>query len=337
MLEARRSDCEEDIERLRSQEPNARQRQNRESYQRAGAGMSGGEGEALLQIRGLRKTFTVDSTGRGHGQVGGVGAEGGGRIVAVDDMHLDLYPGQIFALLGHNGAGKSTTISMLTGLLTPTRGDAVVLGQYLVSRDMQDIFGMMGVCAQDNRLVPDLTVLEHLHLFDAIKGNQRPQPHSPGTEGVEETGLALVTQLGLGDKLHCRAKRLSGGQQRKLCLALALLGDSPICYLDEPTSGMDPFSRRATWEVLRRQARQGRCIILTTHFMDEGTEQSQPNHLRQPQQIKINQSPCHSLQRTSWATASPSCTRDRYNAAAPPSSSKTGNPPAHSPRPNYRI
>jgi len=181
---------------------------------------------------------------------------------AVKGINLDMYEGQILALLGHNGAGKTTTINMLTGMLPPTSGDAVVQGYNIVG-DMPMIRQNLGVCPQHNILYDRLTVTEHLYLFARIKGLARSE--IPGR--VEE----IVEQVGLTEKVNTFSMNLSGGMKRKLSVGIALIGGSSTVILDEPTSGMDPYSRRSTWEMLK-QAKEGRVLVLTTHFMDEADQ-----------------------------------------------------------------
>lgn len=192
-----------------------------------------------VSIRHLKKTF--------------------GDFNAVDDLDLDIFEGQIFALLGHNGAGKSTTINMLTGLLSVSSGSALISGKD-VATDMMSIRRNIGVCPQHDVLYNDLTVKEHFLLFAALRGIE------PSEVRVEIR--QKIIDVGLTEKLNTLAGSLSGGQKRKLSVALALLGNSKVVFLDEPTSGMDPYSRRATWDLLRKN-RKGRAIVLTTHFMDE--------------------------------------------------------------------
>ncbi|ETI57358.1 hypothetical protein F443_00336, partial [Phytophthora nicotianae P1569] len=197
-----------------------------------------------LQIQGLRKEFPSDD---------------GGVKVAVHGLNLTLYAGQISALLGHNGAGKTTTISMLTGLIPPTSGDATLYGRS-VQADFNELRQIMGICPQHDVLFNELTVEEHLLLFGTMK-------HIPFTSLKEEVER-MIREVGLVEKRKVAARNLSGGQKRKLSVALAFMGDSKLVFLDEPTSGMDPYSRRFTWNLLQRN-RDDRVIVLTTHFMDE--------------------------------------------------------------------
>jgi len=183
-------------------------------------------------------------------------------FIAVKDMNLDLYSGQILALLGHNGAGKTTTINMMTGMIAPTSGDALVYGSS-IRDNMSAVRQILGVCPQHDILFGLLTVREHLELFAAIKGVPK--------EDTERQINEMIEQVGLTEKVNDKSAALSGGMQRKLSVGIALLGDSKIVFLDEPTSGMDPYSRRATWDLLKKK-KEGRVIILTTHFMDEADQ-----------------------------------------------------------------
>eukprot|EP01083_Nonionella_stella_P227102 806033_1 len=178
---------------------------------------------------------------------------------AVDELSLKMYPGQITALLGHNGAGKTTTINMLSGLLEPSSGECYVNG-YRVKSEMQQIRESMGVCPQFNVLFADLTVFEHLKLYAVLKGVEPCL--------VAPMALQLVEDVGLAQKRDALARSLTGGMKRKLQVAIAVIGPSKIIFLDEPTSGMDPYSRHFTWDLLKRY-KKGRTIILTSHFMDE--------------------------------------------------------------------
>jgi len=177
------------------------------------------------------------------------------KAPAVNGLNVSMYDSEITCLLGHNGAGKSTTISILTGLYPPTSGDCIIYGKSVV-HDMAECRQSMGICPQQNVLFNNLTVLEHIRFFERIKGIS--------SDRLEDR----TEEIGLADFTHTKAGALSGGNKRKLQLAIALAGDPKLVLLDEPTSGMDVYSRRATWELLR-QKRHGRIILLTTHFMDE--------------------------------------------------------------------
>ncbi|KAF0685093.1 Aste57867_22967 [Aphanomyces stellatus] len=196
-----------------------------------------------LQIRQLRKVFSVP----------------GGEKVAVHGLNLTMYKNQITCLLGHNGAGKTTLISMLTGMIGASAGDATVRGLSL-NNDLDAIRASLGMCPQHDILYPELTVQEHLIFYGKIKG-------FAGDLLAREVDKKM-DEVGLTEKRHARSTELSGGMKRKLALAIAFLGDSSIVFLDEPTSGMDPYSRRSSWEVIMNN-RHNRIVVLTTHFMDE--------------------------------------------------------------------
>lgn len=161
-------------------------------------------------------------------------------------------------MLGHNGAGKSTTIGMLIGMIRPSKGTATVFGKDL--SDVSHLRQKMGVCLQHDVLFDRLTVADHLRFFAVQKGVL--------PEKMDEAVNYMISEVGLTEKKNEQVQGLSGGQKRKLSLAIALVGGSEVVFLDEPTSGMDPHSRRSTWNVIRRH-RAGRVIVLTTHFMDE--------------------------------------------------------------------
>ncbi|CAG9334834.1 unnamed protein product [Blepharisma stoltei] len=196
-------------------------------------------GKALL-IRNFKKVF--------------------GTKTAVEDISLDIYNGQIFALLGHNGAGKTTTISMMCGLIPTTYGDMKINGNYL-STDLNKIRRSLGVCPQHNVLFNDLTPEEHLYLFAIFKGMQ-------DKEEIYKQIKEKLSEVDLTAKKDRQSKFLSGGMKRKLSLAMALIADSPIVLLDEPTSGMDLTARRQMWDMLKNN-KNNRIIILTTHYMEE--------------------------------------------------------------------
>lgn len=199
-----------------------------------------------------------------HGQVAGIQVRGLRKVydkkVAVNNLTLNMYEDQITVLLGHNGAGKSTTMSMLTGLYQPTSGTAYIKGNDIRS-DMSAIRSSLGMCPQHNVLFNELTVKEHIIFFSKLKGMKK-------RADVDEQIRKYVNLLELTPKLNAQSKTLSGGMKRKLSVGIALCGSSKIVLCDEPTSGMDPAARRALWDVLI-QEKKGRTILLTTHFMDE--------------------------------------------------------------------
>eukprot|EP00038_Savillea_parva_P006028 m.161240 g.161240 ORF g.161240 m.161240 type:complete len:1789 (+) comp12053_c0_seq1:172-5538(+) len=182
-----------------------------------------------------------------------------GNKVAVARSDLDMYRGQITALLGHNGAGKTTTMSMITGLFPPTSGTAIVNGCD-VTTDVKGVQRSLGICPQHDVLFDTLTVEEHLRFFCRLKG----VPSSRVQGEVDD----MLTSLQLQDKRHAQSKTLSGGQKRRLSTGMAFVGGSEVVILDEPTSGMDPSARRATWELIKKYT-ANRTILLSTHFMDE--------------------------------------------------------------------
>lgn len=196
-------------------------------------------GKAMV-VRGLRKHF--------------------GNKIAVDGIDMEMYEGQIFALLGHNGAGKTTTLSMLTGMLGPTAGEMTV-NKLKFDSNMSEIRQKLGVCPQHDVLFKELTVTEHLYMFARFKGMKDKAE-------IEAAVNEKIREVDLEEKKNTQAMNLSGGQRRKLSLAIALIGGSTIIMLDEPTSGMDLTARRKMWDMLKN-AKQGRIIILTTHYMEE--------------------------------------------------------------------
>uniref|UniRef100_A0A0X3Q4R1 ABC transporter domain-containing protein n=1 Tax=Schistocephalus solidus TaxID=70667 RepID=A0A0X3Q4R1_SCHSO len=194
-----------------------------------------------VSIRGLTKTY--------HG----------GKQTAVNNLWADFYEGQITSFLGHNGAGKTTTMSILTGIYPASSGGAYICGKN-IKTEMSAIRTFLGLCPQHNILYDRMTVREHLRFYGSIKG-------LPKEELDEETNTFLE-QLDLTEKADDLSKSLSGGQKRRLSLAAAFIGGSKIVFLDEPTAGVDPHSRRSIWKLILR-FRESRTIILTTHHMDE--------------------------------------------------------------------
>uniref|UniRef100_A0A663M225 ATP binding cassette subfamily A member 12 n=2 Tax=Neoaves TaxID=3078114 RepID=A0A663M225_ATHCN len=184
-----------------------------------------------------------------------------GSKAAVDNLSLNFYEGNITSLLGHNGAGKTTTISILTGLFPTSSGTIFVYGKD-IRTDQEVIRKNMGVCMQHNVLFNYLTTKEHLLLYGYIK-----VPHWSKQELYQEVKRTLK-ETGLYSHRHKLAGSLSGGMKRKLSIAIALLGGSRVVILDEPTTGVDPCSRRSIWEIISKN-KKGRTIILSTHHLDE--------------------------------------------------------------------
>ncbi|XP_071439608.1 phospholipid-transporting ATPase ABCA1-like isoform X2 [Hetaerina americana] len=181
------------------------------------------------------------------------------KKVALRDLNLNFYQDQITSFLGHNGAGKTTTISILTGLFPPSSGTAKVYGLD-ICKNMDNIRKSLGTCPQHNVLFDHLTVEEHLWFYARLRGRPRNEIFAEMDE--------MILDLGLPQKRAELARNLSGGMQRKLSIAVAFVGGSRTVVLDEPTSGVDPYSRRSIWELLIKY-KKGRTVILTTHFMDE--------------------------------------------------------------------
>src|SRR5256886_2214555 len=178
---------------------------------------------------------------------------GSNRVV--DQLHFTVHRGEIFALLGPNGAGKTTTIETLEGYRTPDQGRVRVLGLDPIHESMK-LKPQIGVMLQQDGLYPGLTAREVLQLFAGYY--RHPQSID-----------SLLDRVGLSTAGKTRCRRLSGGQKRRLALALALVGNPVLGFLDEPTSGLDPQARLATWEIIRELKRNGATVLLTTHLMDE--------------------------------------------------------------------
>uniref|UniRef100_A0A8C1ZZ84 P-type phospholipid transporter n=1 Tax=Cyprinus carpio TaxID=7962 RepID=A0A8C1ZZ84_CYPCA len=178
---------------------------------------------------------------------------------AVDCFNMNFYEGQITSFLGHNGAGKTTTLSILTGMFPPTSGTAYIYGKD-IRTEMDAIRQSLGMCPQYNILFHHLTVEEHILFYSLLKGRDR--------KDAEQEVENMLEDLGLPHKRDEEAQNLSGGMQRKLSVAMAFVGGSKVVILDEPTSGVDPYSRRSIWDLLLKY-RTGRTVILSTHHMDE--------------------------------------------------------------------
>ena len=187
-----------------------------------------------------------------------------GDLVAVDDVSFEVPTGSVFALLGPNGAGKSTTINCLTTVLAPTAGRMAVAG-HDVTTEGDAVRRSIGVVFQDSLLDPVLTVRENLTL--------RARPYLPTTAAVRERVDALGRLVELDDFLDQRYGKLSGGQRRRVDIARALVHDPKILFLDEPTTGLDPGSRRVMWRTIHAlRERTGLTVFLTTHYMEETEE-----------------------------------------------------------------
>jgi ABC-2 type transport system ATP-binding protein len=194
-----------------------------------------GNNDIAVQVRGLRKTYA--------------------DVVAVNDIDLDITRGEVFALLGPNGAGKTTTVEVLEGYRRRDAGDVAVLGQD-PARPTREWRSRVGIVLQSPHDTSELTVQEIVGHFARFF----PDPRSPDE---------VIDMVGLGDKRATRARHLSGGQRRRLDVALGILGRPELLFLDEPTTGFDPEARREFWDLVTRLAEQGTTILLTTHYLDE--------------------------------------------------------------------
>lgn len=180
-------------------------------------------------------------------------------IIAVDKLNLDIEQGELFSLLGVNGAGKTTTIKMLTCLTRPSDGDAFV-GSYSITKDAKQVKQMIGVSPQETAVAPNLSVKENLELICGI--------HEFSKEKTEKRIQELSGQFNLDEVLKRKAGKLSGGWQRRVSIAMALISEPKILFLDEPTLGLDVIARHDLWDVIRTL--KGKItIILTTHYMEE--------------------------------------------------------------------
>ena len=188
-----------------------------------------------LAVRGLRKRY--------------------GDVVAVDGLDLEIASGECFGLLGPNGAGKTTTIEICEGLLDQDEGDVSVLGMSW-ERDEKALRERLGIQLQETQLGEKLTVTETLRLFRSF--------YKSGTD-VDQ----VITRVQLDEKRDARVGKLSGGQKQRLALACSIIGDPDLLFLDEPTTGLDPQSRRQLWDLIEEFKATGRTIVLTTHYMEE--------------------------------------------------------------------
>ena len=181
------------------------------------------------------------------------------KITAVDKLNLEIRQGELFSLLGVNGAGKTTTIKMLSCLTKPTGGDAVV-GGYNITKESEQVKRLIGVSPQETAVAPGLSVKENLELICGIHGFSKEKTQAKITELSERFGLDTVLQR--------KAGKLSGGWQRRVSIAMALISEPKILFLDEPTLGLDVIARHELWETIR--SLKGKItIILTTHYMEE--------------------------------------------------------------------
>ncbi|NLC13782.1 MAG: ATP-binding cassette domain-containing protein [Chloroflexi bacterium] len=188
-----------------------------------------------------------------------------GNLTAVDDVSFNIQEGEIFSLLGPNGAGKTTTISMLSTLLAPTSGDAYIYG-FSIKNDNMQVRKNIGIIPQEIALYDDLTAMENLHywgkLYD-LKGRE-----------LEQRVKEVLEQIGLSDRAKDRVKTYSGGMKRRVNIAAGLLHKPKLLFMDEPTVGIDPQSRRMILDTVKELNTQGMSILYTTHYMEEAQELS---------------------------------------------------------------
>jgi len=183
-----------------------------------------------------------------------------GDFTAVNDITFEVKKGEIFGFLGANGAGKTTAMKMLIGILTPTSGEAQV-ANFDVYTNPDDIKKNIGYMSQKFALYDDLTVKENITFFGGIYGLSREQ--------IKEKRCQLVEELGLSEVVNDLVSSLPLGWKQKLAFSVALLHDPKIIFLDEPTGGVDPITRRQFWEMIYKTAHNGTTVFVTTHYMDE--------------------------------------------------------------------
>jgi len=183
-----------------------------------------------------------------------------GRFTAVNAIDLDVAAGEVFGFLGANGAGKTTVIRMLCGLLLPTAGTATVAG-YDVSRQSEKVKRVIGYMSQKFSLYDDLTLDENISFYGGIY-NLRP-------EVMRERRARLLEEMGLAGVAHRLTRSVPVGFKQRLALGCAMLHDPAVLFLDEPTSGVDPAARRQFWDLIYTLAGRGKTVFVTTHFMDE--------------------------------------------------------------------
>jgi ABC-2 type transport system ATP-binding protein len=189
-----------------------------------------------IQCRDLRKTYD-------------------GKLEAVRGLSLEIQAGECFGLLGPNGAGKTTTIEILEGLLEPTSGQVTILGRTW-KENARELREVMGISLQETRLSEKLSVLETIELFSSFYRQPR-------------AAREVLEQMQLEEKADAWVGKLSGGQRQRLAVATALVGNPKVLFLDEPTTGLDPQSRRQLWDIIRGFQQAGGTVLLTTHYMDE--------------------------------------------------------------------
>ena len=202
----------------------------------SGRGSPSAVANPVICVSGLRRTY--------------------GRTVAVDDVSFEVNAGEIFGLIGPNGAGKTTTMECVEGIRTPSRGSITVLGLDPF-RDVYAVQARIGVQLQQAQLQKRIKVREAMHLWASLYGKPN------------DAGDRLLEQLGLAEKRNAWFMTLSGGQKQRLFIALALINDPEVVFLDELTTGLDPQARRTIWDLVRGIRERGKTVFLTTHLMEE--------------------------------------------------------------------
>lgn len=221
-----------------------------------------------IELKGLRKEF--------------------GNKVAVKDLDLRIPEGSLYALLGVNGAGKTTTIRMLTGLTTPTGGEAYVMG-HSISSELDEVKKLVNISPQETSVAPNLTVRENLEFIAGIYGFDKAKT----AESVKE----MIAQFSMEEVENDKAKTLSGGWQRKLNIAMALITEPKVLFLDEPTLGIDVLARRELWRKI--EALKGKItIVLTTHYMEEAESLADEIGIMAKGMLLAVGSPAELMQRT---------------------------------------
>lgn len=195
--------------------------------------------DKAIEIKGLRKEY--------------------GSLVAVNNISLDVEKGILFSLLGVNGAGKTTTIKMLTGLAKPTAGDAWVMGKSII-HDISEVKKVVNISPQDTAIAPNLTIRENLEFIAGV--------YNMDSTRTKERVAEIIDMFALSEVENKKAKTLSGGWKRRVSIAMALITEPEVLFLDEPTLGLDVLARRELWEIIR--SLKGKVtIVLTTHYMEE--------------------------------------------------------------------
>ncbi|MGY5127826.1 ABC transporter ATP-binding protein [Streptomyces nigrescens] len=231
-----------------------------------GGARSAGSGDGVIEVTGLRRSYgavgrrTSGQRERGgrNGPSGPSGPSGPRSFEAVRGIDFSVERGELFALLGTNGAGKTSTLELLEGLALPTAGQVRVLG-HDPFRERRKVRPRVGVMLQEGGFPSELTPAETVRMWAGCTSGARPVDEALGSVGLER-------------RRNVRVKQLSGGERRRLDLALALLGRPEVLFLDEPTTGLDTEARHATWELVRELRDSGTTIVLTTHYLEEAEE-----------------------------------------------------------------